>query len=246
MLIPKQINEGFSIYSLCEYALTVSFGETISDHASYRINRLRKLLEQQPFTGFRSAVPAYTSLSAFFDPIEVHQSTLIGHSCFEKVSNYITDLESTPHKGTEQNNREITIPVCYEGDFGPDLNEVAAVHHMDVQEVIHLHTEAIYNVHMIGFVPGFAYLGGLPKALATPRKKSPRVQIPSGSIGIAGVQTGIYSLDTPGGWQIIGRTPLVMFDAQRKAPSLLSSGDRVTFERISAEEFEFHAKRSKP
>lgn len=242
MSIFKHTNEGFSIYSLCEYALTVAFGENINDDTSFRINRLRTLLEQQPFIGFHSAVPAYTTLSVFFDPIEVYQSTLIGHNCFEKVSNYIKDLESIPHKYAEHNQKQLKIPVCYGDEFGPDLNEVAAIHHMDIQEVIHLHSEAVYNVHMIGFVPGFAYLGGLPKVLATPRKKIPRAIIPSGSIGIAGMQTGIYSLDTPGGWQIIGRTPLIMFDTQRATPSLLASGDRVIFESISAEEFVHYLK----
>jgi len=128
--------------------------------------------------------------------------------------------------------REVEIPVVYGGEFGPDIGFVAAHTGLSEEEVVRLHTSVTYTVYMLGFAPGFVYLGGLPEALATPRLPTPRPSVPAGSVGIAGLQTGIYGLSTPGGWLLIGRTPLTMLDLNRQPPTLLQPGDRVRFVRI--------------
>ncbi|MBX6395501.1 MAG: 5-oxoprolinase subunit PxpB, partial [Alicyclobacillaceae bacterium] len=140
-------------------------------------------------------------------------------------------------QGGEEAGRLVEIPVCYGGEFGPDLAYVADYHGLTPERVIEIHSSTEYRVYMIGFAPGFPYLGGLSPELATPRKTSPRLTIPAGSVGIAGNQTGVYSVSTPGGWQIIGRTPLVLFRPDLHPPSLLKAGDRVRFYPISREEF---------
>jgi inhibitor of KinA len=128
--------------------------------------------------------------------------------------------------------------VCYGGVFGPDLEAVAQRHGLAPEELIRLHSEAVYSVYMLGFAPGFAYLGGLPPALATPRRDEPRTAVPAGSVGIGGSQTGIYPLVSPGGWNLIGRTPLRLFDARRTSPTLLAVGDRVRFQVIEHDDFD--------
>jgi inhibitor of KinA len=131
----------------------------------------------------------------------------------------------------------VVIPICYGSSYGPDLDDVAAMHNLSSEAVISIHSAATYMVYMIGFVPGFAYLGGMHKVLASPRKATPRAAVPAGSVGIAGEQTGIYPLNTPGGWQIIGRTPLSMFNTHRTQPALLKAGDRVQFKPINTSQF---------
>ena len=139
--------------------------------------------------------------------------------------------------------RTVRIPVCYGGELGPDLGEVAAFHRLSPQQVIDIHTGGEYLVYMIGFAPGFPYVGGMSNKIATPRRKMPRLAIPAGSVGIAGEQTGVYPLETPGGWQLIGRTPLSLFNPQAKsAPSLLQAGDRIEFYAISRQEYESYGK----
>jgi inhibitor of KinA len=131
----------------------------------------------------------------------------------------------------------VEIPVCYGEEYGPDLNDVSAMHAMTPQQVVDLHSSANYLVYFLGFVPGFAYLGELPKALATPRLPTPRRIVPPGSVGIAGNQTGVYPVATPGGWRLLGRTPISMFRPEQNGLSLLSIGDRVRFSPISPEQF---------
>lgn len=133
--------------------------------------------------------------------------------------------------------RTVVIPVCYGGEFGPDLEEVARFHGMTEDEVIAIHAQGRYRVYMIGFAPGFAYLGGLSPEIATPRRATPRTHVPAGSVGIAGNQTGVYPLATPGGWQIIGRTPLALFRPHHEEPSLLRAGDIVQFCPITEEQY---------
>ena len=133
--------------------------------------------------------------------------------------------------------RTVEIPICYGGDFGPDLGVVAAQAKISPEDVIKRHSRAEYFVHLVGFAPGFAYLGGLPKELATPRRATPRTQVPAGALGIGGAQTGIYPMVTPGGWNLIGRTPLRMFRPEQNPPTLLLAGDRVKFRAISRAEF---------
>lgn len=225
------------IYPLSERAVTIEFGTEVNEQAWLNVGALNKLLQQQPFEGFITTVPAYASLTVFYDPLIISQSVMTGADCFEKVSIFIKSLVSQISVDNNAPGPIITIPVCYGDPFSPDLGEVAATHLLSKEEVIRLHTETIYTVYMIGFMPGFAYMGGLSKTLATPRRSKPRASVPSGAVGIAGEQTGIYPLDTPGGWQIIGQTPLQLFDVNLAQPSLLKSGDQVKFTPISIDEF---------
>jgi inhibitor of KinA len=230
-------NKAFKIYYLSETAVTVEFGQQIAEGLLNAVNSLNLLLHQQPFPGFNTTVPAYSTLTVFYDPFVVIKSDLPGLSCLAKVSGYLGDLNLQMKTTNSVKGDIITIPVCYGGAFGPDLAEVAGFNQLSIAEVIKLHTAATYKVYMIGFVPGFAYLGGMDELLATPRKATPRKLVPAGAVGIAGQQTGVYPLDTPGGWQIIGQTPLKMFDLDRGQPSLLKAGDIVIFKSIDIQEF---------
>lgn len=232
-------NKVFTAYYLSEYALTLEFGHEISEDLLQKITSFNTVINQKPFTGFRTSVPAYGTISIFYDPLLVVQANeLPGVNCYEKVSNYLYQLKGDSVIETGISDGVVTIPTCYGGRYGEDLEEVAALHQLSTDEVIEMHSSAIYKVYMIGFVPGFAYLGGMSAQLATPRKPIPRKVIPAGSVGIAGQQTGIYPLATPGGWQLIGRTPLNLFDAARTQPALLKAGDQVVFKPIAHHEFE--------
>lgn len=225
------------VYPLSEQAITLQFGNTISADLLTQITTVNQLILEKPYPGLITTVPAYSTLTVYYDPLKVYQSDLDGLHCFQKVSNYILSLNIPNSQREITTQSPVIIPVCYGGDFGPDLEEVAAMHKLSAEAVINIHSTAIYTVYMVGFVPGFAYLGGMDKTLASPRKAMPRASVPVGSVGIAGEQTGVYPLQTPGGWQIIGCTPLSMFDATRTQPSLLKAGDRVQFEPIPASEF---------
>ncbi len=234
-------DENFTIYYLSEQAITVELGQEIGQEILKRLRQLDNLIHQNPFPGFRTTVPAYTTLSVFFNPIQTGKNlNFPGRNCFEKVSAYIRQLKNEHGNHEISTVKTVTIPVCYGGNFGPDLEEVAKLSNLTVKEVISLHSSAVYEVYMIGFVPGFAYLGGMPELLSTPRKLTPRKAVPVGSVGIAGKQTGIYPLETPGGWQIIGRTPFQLFDARRSSPALLKTGDFVAFKPITHQEYQLH------
>lgn len=227
------------IYQLSENAVTIEFGNAIDETLMRRINAFDQLLHKNPFPGMQSTVPAYATLTIFFDCLQVlNDNSLVGKTCFQKVSGYLQGVKEDEKAAPASAAGIINIPVCYGGDFGPDLNYVADFRHMTTDEVVRLHTIAIYTVYMIGFIPGFGYLGGLSDELETPRKESPRKIVSAGSVGIAGKQTGVYPLDTPGGWQLIGKTPVKLFDADRGQPSLLKAGDQVKFDAISYGDYE--------
>ena len=230
-------NKAVKIYYLSETAVTVEFGQQIAEDLLSEVNHLNQLLHQQPFTGFETTVPAYSTLTVFYDPVTVIKSDLPGGGCFAKVSGYLNALKQQIKTAAPVAGDTVTIPVCYDAAFAPDLAEVADLHQLSIAEVVRLHSQAIYKVYMIGFIPGFAYLGGMDGRLATPRKATPRKRVPAGAVGIAGQQTGVYPMDTPGGWQIIGQTPLKMFDRDRGQPSLLKAGDMVVFKAIDIQEF---------
>jgi len=230
-------DQTFRIYYLSEQVLTIEFGQEIAEHIFLKVHGFNNLLNRQPFPGFVTTVPAYATLTVYYDVIKVAAANMAGMDCFEKVSAYLTMLANAQKNMPALGGDAITIPVCYGGDFGPDIDEVAVLNQISAQEVIQLHSAATYLVYMVGFVPGFAYMGGIDEKLATPRKTTPRKAVPAGSVGIAGRQTGIYPLQSPGGWQIIGQTPLKLFDAHRPQPPLLKAGDRVVFKPIDQLEF---------
>lgn len=232
-------HSSFTIYALSEQAVTVSFGNTINEDTWQQVKHFNNLVHQHPFPGFITTIPAYTSVTVFYKPVQVMLAdALLGDDGFARVSGYLKSLKDHAKKRAAIDGETVTLPVYYGGEFGPDLDEVAAANNLTIAEVIARHSAAIYKVYMIGFVPGFAYLGGMPEELAMPRKATPRTVIPAGSVGIAGKQTGVYPLETPGGWQIIGRTPLKLFDVGRTSPALLKAGDQVVFKPIDLPEYE--------
>jgi len=233
-----------NIKPLGDSALIIQLGEGIDPSIHERVKSLSILLDECPFEGFIESVPAYNNLTIYYNTYTVHLSQVknatINHVAltpFEKVSTYINEL--IQHIGAKQSfeERTVTIPVLYGGEFGPDLEYVAKYHGLSVEEVIRIHTENEYLVYMIGFAPGFPFMGGMNEKIATPRKDTPRLAIVPGSVGIAGKQTGVYPLETPGGWQIIGRTPQVLFLPLTSPPTFLQSGDKIKFSSISPEEY---------
>lgn len=219
-------------YAQCKRAsdqsLLMYFGHQITLEAHEYVRKLLRLLETQPIAGVRNFHPAYCSLLVKFDPLKLQ------HKELEAIMReYLKRLDrvSLPKP------RQIEIPVCYGGEYGPDLNDVSAMHGITPAETIELHSSTTYLVYFLGFVPGFAYLGELSEALVTPRLPRPRRSVPAGSVGIAGSQTGVYPFTTPGGWRLLGRTPLSMFRSDRNAFSLLTIGDRVRFTPISRQRF---------
>ena len=225
------------IYPLNEQALSIELGLGIHEEILARVTNLKSALTDKPFPGLRTMVPAYTTLTIFFDLKTVLESDLKGTTGFDKVSGYLKELIFTQKAQTVEKGRLLEVPVCYEERFAPDLSLVAAYTNLSSEEVIALHTAAVYQVYMIGFVPGFAYLGGMNSKISMPRKAEPRSEIVAGSVGIAGEQTGIYPLNTPGGWQIIGCTPVQLFDINLAEPSYLKAGDQIKFKSISSEVF---------
>ncbi len=208
-------------------SLIVYFGEVIDRAVNDRVRRLFFYLHDHPIKGVVEAVPAYSSLLFLFDPSRT-TADILREEILEKVR--VMENVEIPEPET------VEIPVFYGGEYGPDLEWVARYHSMPEEEVIRLHTKDLYHVYMIGFTPGFAYMGELPAMLVTPRKETPRTAVPPGSVGLAQEQTGIYPSESPGGWQIIGRTPLKLFDPDKRPPTLLHMGDQVRFFSVSRED----------
>jgi inhibitor of KinA len=205
----------------------VELGDEISPAINQSVQELFVGLDLQKPPGILELVPSYRSLLVICDPLVVSLAQL--EQIIVEVHNNL-DRKQLPEP------RTVKIPVVYGADYGPDLVEVAQYHNMTPEEVVGYHIQPTYRVYMIGFTPGYPYLGELPDAIATPRRNTPRTRVPRGSVGIAQKQSGIYSVDSPGGWQIIGWTPVHLFDPRRTPPSLLVMGDRVQFYTISAEE----------
>ena len=216
--------------------MLLSFGNIIDPAINERVLILHKALLQSPFDGFVESVPAYASLAVFYDvrKIRRHESS----SVFSYVKKHLQDLLEQGLQVNDLTTRLLKIPVCYDPDLGIDITDVAKMRGLTIDQIISLHSAVIYRVYMIGFMPGFAYMGTVDGKIIAPRKERPRVLVPAGSVGIAGSQTGIYPFDSPGGWQIIGKTPLSLFDTRRADPCLLAAGDQVQFFSIDRNEFE--------
>jgi KipI family sensor histidine kinase inhibitor len=210
--------------------LVVEFSDGIDRAANVKLQKIRRILDAKKVPGIREFVPTYRSLSIHHDPMKLSRERLE-----EIVRGALGDTLASA--GTKR--RILVMPVAYGGEFGPDMENVCRHTGFDEEEVIRRHTGTDCYCFMLGFTPGFPYLGGMDPALETPRLKNPRVLIPAGSVGIAGKQTGAYSIDSPGGWQLIGRTPLRLFDPQNtENPTLVDAGDWVRFRRIEDGEFE--------
>ena len=225
------------IETVGDSALRISLGETIDSRTIDRVSRTYQVLAAAKLPGVVELVPAYTTVTVYYDAIAV-----VGAGApIEDVSVWLsTTIAAALERETSvpvAPTRTVEIPVCYGGEYGPDLDDVATYAGMSAADVVAQHAQANYRVAMIGFAPGFPYLVGLPKMLAIPRLATPRLRVPAGSVGIAGEQTGIYPLLTPGGWRLIGRTPFALFRADRDPPTLLHAGDTVIFRVISAAQF---------
>lgn len=242
----------YSLLSLGERAIVIRFGKKISEETHRLVVNIVRYLEQEKIAGVIEYVPAYCSITLHYHPLEVIEgvkrttaqwqslksihhspSQLLQYILKEKLSHFEEQNMLDAH--TEH--RIVEIPVCYGEEFGPDLLEVASYHQLSPDQVVALHSKATYLVHMLGFAPGFPYMGGMDPAIATPRKAIPRAFIVEGSVGIAGEQTGIYPVATPGGWQIIGRTPIKLFDPRQEIPSIVQAGDKIKFIPISKAQF---------
>ena len=210
-------------------ALLVELGDEISPAINRKVRTLFVGLKDRDFKGIKELVPSYRSLMVVYDSLALSVSLL---------KSQIGELCKTLDDFQLSNPRTVEIPVAYGGQYGPDLEWVADYHKIAPEDVVRLHIRPIYQVYMIGFMPGYPYMGEVVDALVTPRRKTPRTHVARGSVGIAQRQTGIYSVASPGGWQIIGRTPVHLFDPHKKPPSLLEMGDRVKFVAIDAEEMD--------
>ncbi|MBA7655711.1 5-oxoprolinase subunit B [subsurface metagenome] len=208
-------------------ALLVELGDGISPLVSKKVRELFLRLNDSQVEGVVETVPGYRSLLIVYDPLKITLSAL---------KERLNKLHTTIDRSEIPKPRTLEIPVVYGGECGPDLNWVAEYHKLSPEEVVRFHTGTTYQVYMIGFTPGFAYMGQLPEAIITPRRETPRTAVPRGSVGIAQSQTGVYPVESPGGWQIIGRTPLRLFDPEKWPPTPLGMGDLVKFLSIKEEE----------
>ncbi|MBC2581095.1 5-oxoprolinase subunit PxpB [Clostridium sp. DJ247] len=229
------------MFPLGESAIVVEFGKKIHPEIHKKVKVLTDYLHANPFPGMIEAVSAFSSVTVFYDVIKVKglQANYIEKHelSYKIVVSLLQQVLSKLDQSLYNERRAVEIPVCYGGELGPDLEYVAEYNKLTVDEVVKIHSSREYLVYMIGFAPGFPYLGGMSEQISTPRRQCPRMLIPKGAVGIAGMQTGVYPISTPGGWQLIGSTPLELFRANEYPPSLLQAGDIVRFRPISHEEY---------
>ncbi len=217
------------ILTSSDCSLCVEFGSVISEEINKLVRSFALAAEAAHIEGVTELVPTYRSVTVHYRP------EIIGYArLYERLTHILDHLTEAEAELTQV----VRVPVLYGGEFGPDLANVAKLHGLSEREVVDLHSAPDYLIYMLGFLPGFCYLGGLDERLSTPRLTSPRVAIPAGSVGIAGSQTGIYPLPSPGGWQLIGRTPLRLYDPRRARPILLNAGMRLRFYPIDRAEYD--------
>lgn len=209
-------------------ALLIEFGKDINPETNRKITALVQLMREQHIEGIVDVIPAFCSLLINYDPRVLS---------YEELKERMEHLLKMETKTEATRKRIFEIPVCYGGEYGPDIENIAEHAGLSVEEVIKIHSSKDYLIYMLGFLPGFTYLGGLDERIHTPRLASPRLKIRAGSVGIGGSQTGIYPLDSPGGWQLMGMTPVRTYDPERQTPILVEAGDYIRFIPIDEEEF---------
>ncbi len=220
--------QNVKIVAAGDSSILVEFGQEINPEINRKITSLVRLIHDQHIEGIMDMIPTYCSLLINYDPRIVS---------YDKMQARVRELLKMDLKGAAGKKRVYEIPVCYGGEFGPDLQNIADHAGISVEEVLKIHTSCDYLIYMLGFLPGFCYLGGLDERIHTPRLANPRVKIPAGSVGIGGASTGIYPLDSPGGWQLMGLTPVKTYDPENEHPILLSAGDYIRFVPIDLDEF---------
>ncbi|MFT7247901.1 MAG: inhibitor of KinA [Arcticibacterium sp.] len=216
----------FEIHVLSDSSATLYFEQKISPNINDKVLSTVAWIRKNPFQGLKEIVPAYASVTVFYDILKIRQNSNSEESAFAFVEKYLSQIPFDQFKDSINSEAILEIPVAYKGE---DLAFAEEYLNLSKSEIIELHTAPVYRVYMIGFLPGFAYLGGMNKVLALPRKSIPSLNIAKGSVGIAGLQTGVYPIDSPGGWQIIGQTTQEMFDLNSLNLSLLNAGDKVKF-----------------
>lgn len=204
------------------------YGQTIEEAVNEKVHRMAALLRRRKPAGIEAVVGSYCTLAVYYHPLRMS---------FAEVADLLRNLEQELASTSTSPQKTVDIPVCYGGDFGPDLGFVAAHCGLSEEEVIARHSTPGYRIYAIGFAPGFCYLGGLDQQLHTPRLESPRQKVVAGSVGIAGNQTGVYPLESPGGWRLIGRTPLRLFAPEREQPLLYQAGDIIRFQPITPRQY---------
>lgn len=219
------------IKSLGDAALSIEFGDAIDPEINARVMALFAALEaaraEGALPGLSETVPSFRALAVHYDPLRISRDEITA-----ALAPYVLSAEAEARVG-----RTWVLPACYGGDHGPDLADVAARAGIAPDEVVALHTGAGFRVYILGFVPGFAYLGGVPEAIRLPRRTDPRTAVPAGSVAIAGEMSGVYPLESPGGWHLLGRCPVPMFDPRQDPPVFLKPGDRIRFQAIDAETY---------
>jgi inhibitor of KinA len=227
---------------LGDSAVVMRVGNSISEETQIKVSNLCAILDKYPFDGMIEYVPAFTTVTVYYNPLIVSalSSAEKGSSRtpYSIVCSLLQNILQSSVEAVKGEARIVEIPVCYGEELGPDLEFVAKHNGITEEEVIKIHTGNEYLVYMIGFAPGFPFMGGMSERIAAPRLPSPRLAIPTGSVGIAGMQTGVYPIETPGGWRLIGQTPLALFKPEDNPPSLLRAGDYVRFRQISRMEFD--------
>ena len=225
----------YNISSCGDHAITIEFGNAINKTTHQYVMVLFNYLSALNIDSIKDIIPAYTTVTIVYDVVAVKRQT--SSTAYQFIKAQIENALQQLNDDVEEQTSLVTIPVCYDTSLGIDLETIASQKNISIKGIINLHASTIYDVYMIGFLPGFAYMGVVDEKIATPRLSKPRMQVPAGSVGIAGNQTGIYPLASPGGWNIIGQTPLKMFDINKPRPCLLNPGDKVQFQPISLEEF---------
>lgn len=226
----------FEIYDLGDRGITFQHSDPPSPESHAHLRRMKSWFDNHTFPGLQDVVLSYKSLTLLIDRFALHQSGVKNIDAFLR-EHFLSANNNSLQEDEGRNKRVTNIPVCYDPLFGFDLETISDQRKISPAEIIRLHTSIDYNVYMIGFLPGFPYLGFVDDRISVARKSAPIAKVPAGSVGIAGRQTGIYPLDSPGGWQIIGRTPWKLFDANRTPPVELQPGDTVRFYEISYAEF---------
>ncbi|THU32499.1 5-oxoprolinase subunit PxpB [Niastella caeni] len=227
----------YKIFPLGDAAVTIDMGNVISEALNQKALAMQQWLLAHPFEGMKDCLVAYSSLTVLYNPVIIKKYYHPRHTVFAWVADRLQQAFEKALQTGQAIREVIRIPVCYDEPFAPDLVSLARQKQLPVTDVVNIHTSTVYNVYMIGFLPGFSYMGEVNERIAVPRKQQP-TQVMAGSVGIAGSQTGIYPLQSPGGWQIVGRTPLKLFDAFGPEPVKLQAGDRVQFYAITKQEFD--------
>jgi inhibitor of KinA len=231
LLHMPELADGWTLSRAGDAALVLECEQRIDPHINARVIAVAQSIRNRERSGVRDVVESYCAITVHFDPLKTDMDSLV-QDLPDDTRGKTQAVSDSPGP------RRHSVPVCYGGEYGPDLDALASFAKCDVAKVIETHSAVTYRVYMLGFVPGFAYMATVPSQLAMPRRSTPRLEVPQGSVGIAGRQTGVYSLAAPGGWQVIGRTPVIPFELGRSEPFLFRPGDEVCFEPIGQREFE--------